>query len=98
MELQAQLLIATYCFASCAELSSIMLLSVKPNILKVTICLTTFQEPYQPCGLLTAVNVRNSLPCPSVIFEGNRPLKNLSIDGRIKIKYILNTWDEREWT
>jgi hypothetical protein len=25
-------------------------------------------------------------------------LKNLSIEGRIKIKYILNTWDEREWT
>jgi len=25
-------------------------------------------------------------------------LKNLSIDGMINIKYILNTWDEREWT
>jgi hypothetical protein len=62
-------------FASCEELPSIKLLLGKPNTVKVTICLETFQDRYLPRVLLTAVNVYNSLPCPSGISEGKRPFE-----------------------
>jgi len=35
---------------------------------------------------------------PQAYLKEKDHLKNLSIDGSIKIKYILNICDEREWT
>ena len=71
----------------------------KTSTLNVTICLETFQDRYLPSVLLTAVNACNSLPCPSRIFEGKRPLEKSKHRWKDKkIKYMLNTRDDREWT